>query len=172
MAHGKVRLPVVGESCQKVSTWQQNGKGMAEMVAKLPKLLDSIVGGTAKPRVILTDRGPGLYQTSRGIIVSEYEKALSKHGFRPFAGRDASWQPPDIADLLLHETVAAWVRKVFKKFPMQWTFDQETNKKSFLAKLKEAEAYINKNYNVNALSHSFPKRIKKLVTVKGRRLKH
>ena len=145
---------------------------MAKMVDKLPKLLDSIAGDSAKPRVVFTDRGPGLYQTSRGTVVKEYEKALSKHGFRPFAGRDASWQPADIADLLLHETVAAWVRKFFKKFPMQWTYDQEANKKNFLAKLKEAEAYINRNHDVNALSHSFPKRIKKLVKVKGRRLKH
>ena len=30
---------------------------------------------------------------------------------KAFAGPDASWQPPDLADLLTHETVAAWVRR-------------------------------------------------------------
>ena len=33
---------------------------------------------------------------------------------RTFAGEDAKWQPPDLADVFMHETVASWVRQYFK----------------------------------------------------------
>ena len=165
LARGQVRFPVMGED------WKQNGEGQAQMVEQLPKVLESIVGKDRKPRTVFTDRGPGFYNTGNGSIVKQYEAALKKHGFQPFAGEDAKWQPPDIADLLLHETVAAWVRKYFKKFPMTWSKDQVENVASFLKKLKEAERYINKNYKVHALSSSFPTRIKKLIKDKGRRQK-
>ena len=151
LTRGKVRLPVLGEE------WTQNGEGMARMVAKLPALLDSVVAGEAKPRVIFTDRGPGFYQGSQGTIVLKYKGALAKHGFRSFAGEDAKWQPPDIADSLPHETVAAWVRKYFRSHPVKWIADQPKNRANFVASLKECEKHINRKYNVKSLCHCFPR---------------
>ena len=54
---------------------------------------------------------------------------------------------------------------------MKWTSDQNVNVTSFLAKLREAEKHINKNYKVKELSHGFPSRVKKLIKQKGRRLR-
>ena len=99
-----------------------------------------------KPRVVFTDRGPGLYQGGHGTTCHKYAEALAKHGFRPFAGDDASWQPPDIADLLLHESVAAGIRKYCRKKPIKWiSGDQEANYKMFVQRLKECEMHFNKH---------------------------
>ena len=136
-----------------------------------PGLLTNMLGNAPKPRVIFTDRGPGLYQGSHGAIVNLYNKALEKNGFRPFAGTNASWQPPDIADLLLHETVAAWVRKYFRGHPIKWCNDQDKNYAEFVRRLKECEKFINKNHNLKSLSLSFPRRVKQLRKEKGRRLR-
>ena len=149
--------------------WKQNGVGMAKAVPVLEKLLDGVCGSSPKPRVVFSDRGPGFYNTGNGIITTAYRKALEKHHFRPFAGNDASHQPPDIADILLHESVAAGIRKYFKGHPTKWTQDQDKNLKLFAEKLKACEKHINKNHNLKKLSVSFPTRVKKLVKEKGRR---
>ena len=82
------------------------------------------------------------------------------------------WQPPDIADLLLHESVAAGIRKYFRKRPVKWiSGDQEANYKMFVQRLKECETHVNKHHNLKRLSLSFASRIKKLLKEKGRRLR-
>ena len=35
------------------------------------------------------------------------------------AGDDANWQPGDLSDLFMHETVAAWAAKFFKNHPLK-----------------------------------------------------
>ena len=162
-ARGKVRLPIMKDG------WEQNAEGMATMVNQLPKLLKAMLGNAAKPRVLLTDRGPGFYNGNHGIICQKYSSALTAHGFRPFAGRDASSQPPDIADLLLHESVAAGVRKYFRGNPVKWGEDQEKNVRAFTKNLKECEKYLNQHHDLTKLSLSFPRRVQKLVKEKGRR---
>ena len=50
----------------------------------------------------------GFYQSSTGHIVGAYAKAAKEHGFRPYAGYDASGQPPDAPDVLPHDTAVAF----------------------------------------------------------------
>ena len=92
---------------------------------------------------------------------------MKEHRFRPFAGDDASSQPADIPDLLLHESVAANVRKYFKGGPSTWGADMDKNYHRFVKKLKDCEKHINKHHNLKKLSMSFPMRVKKMVHKKG-----
>ena len=101
MARGKVVLHVMPPD------FVRNGHGMAEFVGKLPGLLRRKLGSRPLPKFAMTDRGPGLYQASSGNIVAAYRDALANHGLKPFAGEEAKWQPPDIPDVLLHETVVS-----------------------------------------------------------------
>lgn len=119
----------------------------------------------------MSDRGPGFYQSSRGIIVDAYHKALTAHGFRPFAGEDGKWQPPDLADLFMHETVAAWVRRYFRKNPVVKSYDLATNRAAVVAGLNACQRHINKEYDVSGLCSSLPRRITELLAAKGDRLK-
>ena len=91
---GKVHYEIMG------SDWKQAGAGVSLLVARLERILRKNLGaGTPLPRVILSDRGPGLYQSSTGHIVGEYYNAVKQHGFRTYAGTDASQQPPDMPDV-------------------------------------------------------------------------
>ena len=168
LAQGKVHVEVVGDK------WKQNGAGQALMVSRLPHILSSMLGDdAARPDVAFTDRGPGFYHPSSGNICPDYLSALNTYGFRPWAGEQASWQPPDVPDVLLHETVVAWIRKYLKQHPLKLVPDKETNKENLTRLLTDAATYINTCYEVDNLSMSFPKRISELVNVsKGGRLKY
>ena len=114
LTRGCVRLPIMPID------WTQTGHGVAEFIDDLPGMLRDMFGDAmSPPRCIASDRGPGLYQASSGTIVAAYREALQRNGFHPFAGEEAKWQPPDIPDVLLHETVAAWVRAFFRRHPFQ-----------------------------------------------------
>ena len=153
--------------------WEQTGHGMAEFIEDLQVLLKGgLTENKTLPKVIVTDRGPGLYQASSGTIVAAYKEALLENGFRPFAGDEAKWQPPDLPDVLLHETVVAWVRAFFKKHPFKTVSNVRENQKLFAKLLKQCEAHINANYEVSSLCRAFPKNIAELIASRGDKLMH
>ena len=165
VARGLVRLVVMEDG------WAQTGAGMALFVDKLAVALRKMFGAEARlPRVVFTDRGPGLYQASEGGIVKVYKEALDKHGVRPFAGENAKWQPPDIPDVLPHERVVAWVRGYFRKHPYRRRCSLERNHKGFLEALRAAEKYVNDECDVAALCAGFLDRVDALAAAKGERL--
>ena len=127
----------------------------------------------ALPRVVFSDRGPGFYQSSTGHITREYGAALQRNGFRPFAGEDASSQPADVPDVLLHETAVAWVRKYLKKHPIARAGSLDKQEERLRALLTQCEEHINANHNVAGLTKELPDRLHKLVhETRGDRLRH
>ena len=140
---------------------------------ELPALLGRLLGHPPSlPRTIFTDRGPGFYQASSGTIVAAYKEALAENGFKPFAGGEAKWQPPDLPDVLLHETAVAWVRGFFKKRPFKVKKKVKHNPTLFEKMLRQCELHINKNYDVTGLCKAFPRRVEALIKAKGDRLRH
>ena len=154
VCRNKVRLHFLGED------WAPDAEHHASFVLGLPRILNSMLGAdTIKPRTLFTDRGPGMYQGKYGTITEGYRKAVRKAGFTTFAGDDASWQPGDVADALMHETVASWCKKFFAKHPLkEWSID--ANK----ARLHDCAVYINKtgDYDVTGLTSSMPRRMHEL----------
>ena len=125
------------------------------------------------PRVVFTDRGPGFYEGSTGHIVRAYADALKRHGFRPYAGLDASKQPADIPDCLPHETAVAWARGYMKKHPFDRRKGLEGMNEQLTQLLAEASAHINANYDVDKLCRGeFMQRMRALSERKGDRLKY
>ena len=144
-----------------------------QVVNELPSLLKKMLGKqTQLPRIIATDRGPGFYQASPGTIVAAYKEALSQNKFIAFAGDEAKWQPPDLPDVLLHETAVAWVRGFFKRRPFKVKKKVKHNLIPFAKMLRQCELHINKNYDVAGLCKAFPRRIQALIKAKGDRLRH
>ena len=82
------------------------------------------------------------------------------------------WQPVDLADVFLHETVVSWVRKWFRKHPFKAVENIDTNYKLFLDRLKECERHINDNHKVSDLCRATVVRLEKLRANGGCRLKH
>ena len=124
------------------------------------------------PRTIFTDRGPGFYQAYAGTIVAAYKEALSENGFKAFAGGEAKWQPPDLPDVLLHETAVAWVRGFFKKLPFKVKKKVKYNLTLFEEMIHQRELHINKTYDATGLCKAFPRRVEALIKAKGDRLRH
>jgi hypothetical protein len=165
LTQGKVHVEVLPDG------WSQ-WNGQADVVAMLPRILKKMLGRDAThPDVIFTDRGPGYYHPSSGTINSEYLAALTEHGFTPWAGEHSKWQPPDLADVLLHETAVSWVRKYLKQHPVKLAKNMEENVNRVGAVLQDACSHINAFYEVGDLCNSLPDRLKLVVDGEGERLK-
>ena len=74
--------------------------------------------------------------------------------------------------MLMHETVAAWVRRYFHVHPHTKNADLDTKYKSFLKGMKDCEKYINEHYEILQLCGSMPARLQMLIDAKGDRLKY
>ena len=139
--------------------WPQTGEGMAEFVLRLPDILTKLLGTeTPWPRVIFSDRGPGMFQGSTGHIVKKYAAALKLKGFRTYQGEDASSQPADLADAFPHETAAAWTRTYMQKHPFDRRGSLDVQESRLEEVFKNCSAHANANYDVAGLCSHFPNR--------------
>ena len=167
LAKGRVHLEVMPTG------WRQTGEGMAYMVSLLPGILKTMLGESEKlPGVLFTDRGPGFYHSSSGSICPDYAYALDAHGFKSWAGDNSKWQPPDIPDILLHETAVSWVRNYLRKQPFKLASTPSGSAHRLSVVLREAAWHINEHYEVGQLCLALPKRLKELVATEGDRLKY
>lgn len=151
----------------------QVGCGM--FIDRLPGLLQKMLGDAPKPRTIFSDRGPGFYHQRVGSVLGEYSAAVTRHGFRLWAGPNAKQgphkQPPDIADLLLHETAISWIKHRECVSSVELRTPWEETPQQFNRRLQNCVAHANANYNVSGLCREFPGRLRDLVVAKGGRLK-
>ena len=85
-------------------------------------------------------------------------------------GEDASQQPGNFQDVLLHETAVSWIRKRLGEIvPSQaWLETPE----AFGTRLKRSCEEVNRDLDVEGLCRGFPKRLRKLKDCEGGRLKH
>jgi hypothetical protein len=88
-------------------------------------------------------------------------------GFRPFAGDFAAEQPPDIPDVLAHETAISWVklRESKTKPPRPW----EESREAFTVRMRGIAQEVNAQCDVDGLCHGFVTRLEKVVELKGGR---
>jgi len=102
-------------------------------------------------------------------ITGAYQQALRDHRFKAALGDDASVQPGNLQELMLHETAVSWIRlRLGKTVPAKpW----EETRAEYAARLKMICEDINSNLEVEALCRGFQKRIQKLVDREGGRLK-
>ena len=124
--------------------------------------------GADQPDVLWTDRGKGFYHTGTGVITGGYKQALADHGFTAALGDDASVQPGNLQELMLHETAVAWIRlRLSRTVPAKpW----EETRVAYATRLKDICADINANLDVDGLSRAFKKRAQELVKRNGGRL--
>ena len=128
----------------------------------LDKMLER---NTPKPRTVFSDRGPGFYHASLGSITGEYESILRKHNFKAWAGANSKTgpraQPPDVPDVLLHETAVSWIRqRLHATAPKRrW----EETPEQLATRLQAAVAHCNDEYNVSGLCRKFTSRLTELV---------
>ena len=150
-------------------------EGARILVKCLPALLTKMLGRDAKkPRTIFSDRGPGFYHRRWGTITGDYETACRAGGFKPWAGTNSKQgpraQPPDVGDVLLHETAISWLRRTEEKTRPRKTWEETPDE--FSKRLQKGVSHINKEFNVRGLCMEFPERLRALEhDTKGDRLR-
>ncbi len=141
-------------------------QGARLLVNNLPGLLRKMLGPQAKmPRTIFSDRGPGFYHRKWGTITGDYESACRSENFKPWAGSNSKAgpraQPPDIGDVLLHETAIAWLRRQEEKSRPTAPWQETT--KELERRLQKAVKHINATHDVRGLCMEFNQRLSDLV---------
>ena len=165
LARGVVHFEVLG------SSWEQTGEGQAEFVSRLGDILRKMVGPGAKlPRVVCTDRGPGLF-TQNGYFIREYKDALAQHGFRAYAGAyDGTSQPGDLADCWPHERIVSWAKYWLSKHPVPKLANMDRVEELVGLRLAECAQHVNDNLDVDAVCRGWPKAMRMLKASGGDRL--
>jgi hypothetical protein len=145
-------------------------EGAARLVARVRGAVNCRFQGDAtKPDRVMVDRGRGFYAIANGKITSHYRDALREHGLTNMMGADASVQPGQMQEVMLHETAVAWIRwRLTQTTPAQCWLESRAE---YEARLKRVIADINANLNVKELCYGLPKRLEKLISVEGGRLK-
>ena len=102
------------------------------------------------------------------MIAPQYRDALRRHGLRAFFGCDASAQPGQLQEVMLHETAVAWMRERLKKTLPTRSWAESLD--DYGAWLKACAAYINEEHDVAGLCLGLPKRLAELDRRRGDRL--
>ena len=124
---------------------------------------------TSGESLLPSTRGQGFYRARGGKITPEFKAALTEHDLKPYYGDDASVQPGNLQEVMLHETALAWIRHWEPKMrPVQpWTETREGLGKRLRGICKD----INENCDVEGLCRKLPKRIQDVVDNLGDRIK-
>ena len=145
-------------------------RGASILVSKVRAAINvRFQGGASKPDMVWTDRGKGFYSPCNGAITAAYKQALRAHHLKPAMGDDASLQPGNLQELMLHETSVAWIRDgLAKSVPAKaW----EESREQYEARLKRIVEELNGKNDVEGLCRSFLARIDKLVAGESGRLR-
>ena len=99
-------------------------------------------------------------QTNSGKITAGYCEALRENGLQAFFSEDASVQPGQLQEVMLHETAVSWIRarltKTLPKKPWEESVD------AYRSRPKACAAYCNGHYDVVGLCRALPKRVQVL----------
>ena len=147
----------------------ENPEGAAILVEKVRTAVNIRVHGVDKPNKLFVDRGRGFYHPSTGKITNEFADALRAHGLEAFYGRDASVQPGNMQELMLHETAVAWIRKRLQAALPKKPWEESED--GFKERMRNAVSYVNSNHDVAGLCKELPSRIDKLLEAEGGKLK-
>ena len=120
------------------------------------------------PKILFSDRGNGFYDTATGNITAGYKNALREHNLKCFFGDNASVQPGQLQDLLLHETAMAWMRDRLKKTHPRKPWEETVEQ--YCSRLKECAAHCNNKYDVDGLCREVPQRLRILLDKGGDRI--
>ena len=137
-------------------------------MAKVRAALNIRFPSGGAPKVLFTDRGNGFFNSGHGKITEGYRAALRRHGLRAFMGVDASVQPGELQEVMLHETAMAWMRVGLARTTPKKCWEESVD--DYCSRLKRVCAHINSNHDVEGLCRQLPKRVQELRDQGGDRI--
>ena len=123
---------------------------------------------TPPPTTVFADRGNGFYESFSGRMTDGYRAALRAQRLKAFFPENASIQPGQLQEFMLHETAVAWMRtrltKTLPKDPWKETVDE------YHTRLRACAAHINDHHDVEGLCNELPYRVGLLQASRGDRI--
>ena len=165
LTRGKLHVEILGEGFAG-----EKPEGAAVLVAKVRSAVNVRFPGDDQPDTIMVDRGVGFWSPNGGMITREFKTAVQESGFKTFYGDEGWRQPGKLADVLLHETAVAWIRK--KEETCRTTTPWTETVVEFSTRLKQIVQEINTTHDVDGLCRQFPRRLQELEEREGDRLKY
>ena len=95
---------------------------------------------------------------------------MSAHSLRAYYDDNASVQPGNLKDVLLHETAVSWVRLRDTRTQPRHLWKETVAE--YGTRLTRIAHFINSKYNVESLCRELPQRLRELVAAQGDRLKY
>ena len=163
LVRGKVHVELLGENFPG-----ETPEGAAVLVQKVRAAINIRCRVGDQPKTLFVDRGRGFYATANGKIEQQFADALREHGLKAFMGADASRQPGSLQELMLHETVVAWVRRRLALTCPKKPWEESVE--HYEDRLRQAFQYVNEHYDVEGLSQEFPGRVQSLIDASGGKL--
>ena len=142
--------------------------GAEIMVAKVRSALNVRFPGGAAPRILFTDRGNGFFHSGSGAMTVEYRAALKRNRLRAFFATNASVQPGQLQEVMLHETAVSCMRARLTKTAPKKSWGETLE--AYRSRLKDCAAHINDHHDVSGLCQELPSRLLELHLLKGDRL--
>ena len=164
LVRGKLHIEVLPQNFPG-----ETPEGVAIIVRKIPAVLNARFPQASKPKVLMTDRGRGFFQPCNGLITDEYLAALQETGLRAHQGDDASVQPGNLQDVVLHETAVSWVRHLLERTLPKRPWEETCA--AYGSRLREVCGTVNANHDVEGLCLEFPERLQAVVDKLGDRLR-
>jgi len=163
LTRGKLHVEILGTDFPG-----ENPAGAARLVAKVRAALNIRFQGSTPPQILFTDRGQGFYHINGGRITDEHKVALHDHGLRDFYAGDASRQPGNLQEVMLHETTVSWIRyrEAITQLRQPWTETME----QFRARMRGIVQHINANHDVENLCKEMPDRVQDVIDAEGGRI--
>ena len=151
--------------------WVCNGLFFqGKVIHKVRAALNIRFRGDDKPSTVFVDRGQGFYAPRGGKITRPFKDALEETELKPYYGDNASAQPGNMQDVLLHETAVSWIRRRESSSRPQIPW-QETPA-DLGVRLRRICQEINEKLDVEGLCKGWPKRVQEVVDAEGDRIKH
>lgn len=126
--------------------------------------------GDDKPSIIFVDRGAGFWAPRTGKIIRQFKAALEEAELIAYYGDDASAQPGNMQDILLHATAVSWIRYIEGRNKPQTPWKETPAE--FGARLRRICQEINDKLDVEGLCKGWPKRAQEVADAVGDRIKH
>ena len=165
MSRGRIAVEVMPEG------WKDGAAGMGQFAKQAPRILKRMLGRSAAlPKVLYTDRGPGMFVPRTGQATGAYAEGVQEAELRLYTGTDASQQPSDLADVLLHETaIACFKRNLAASTPSAEPWKE--TRQDFQARVARVAKEANSKCDLRLLCCEYLTRLEMLVQTKGDRLK-
>ena len=106
LTRGKLHVEILGTEFPGVTA-----EGAELLAGVVRKALNIRFQNATTPNILLVDRGPGFWAANSRKITQGFKARLQANSLKTYYKDDASHQPGNLQEVMLHETAVSWIRR-------------------------------------------------------------